>query len=179
MRILSLVAGLLVSASAFAGTTDLTWGEIQNSSKYLVDAPGTFFVYSNPNALGTFYKRFLSLDGEAQVCIAGDQVYGGTVKACVEYATGSDSQQVKCARYETSEIWAPVSGTKKVCTAWAGADDSQCTKYQTINYTISKVAKIWNKNLIDQDQYPAGNKGLVGTKAFSLPACNAQVIPAN
>ncbi|MCB0411109.1 MAG: hypothetical protein KDD22_01200, partial [Bdellovibrionales bacterium] len=159
------------------------WSEIQASSKYYVDAPGALFINSNPKALGTVYKRFLSVDGKPQVCVSGNMIYAGTTKACVKVdqnaKTGSGQ---KCLAYETTALWAPVSGTKTICTKYQDSNNTTCVKTQTISYSFTNLsADIWNKHLRDED-YPQNKSranGYLGAKAFALPACQAQVVPAN
>lgn len=170
MKFLTLVASLIMSVSAFAGLADVSWTEIQNNrARYFVDSPGAFFLNSNPRALGTVYKRFVSVDGFAKVCVAGDKIYGGTVQSCVKMKNGGrDGGQ--CVETEANQLWAPLSGTRQIC-ARHGGRDGECREWKTVSYNIDTnvSVKVYDQTSMDRDNDSAG---YLGIKKFQLPACD-------
>lgn len=172
MKFIVLFASLLFSATSFAtGSLDnVSWEEIQqNRARYHVDAPGTFFQNSNPRALGSVYKRFITFDGAAAVCVSGDKIYGGKTQSCVK-TERSGRDEERCVKYEPNTLWAPLSGYRTICTQWEGRDDNRCTKYKTIPYKIDTnvKAKVYYQPGMNDDNEEAG---LLGYKTMQLPKC--------
>jgi hypothetical protein len=81
MKLLMILAGLLMSAQAYS----LLWEEVKaNPARYRIESPGTHY---NVGA----YKRFVDFDGDTTTCIAGDQVYGGTIQKCMAHGNDDDT----------------------------------------------------------------------------------------
>jgi hypothetical protein len=202
MKFLFALSGLFLATSAFAGIESVGWEQIQQSrSQYVVDAPGTMYLNSNPRAFGSVYKRFIDFNGNAQACVAGDKIYGGTVQSCVkmdykitdpdrrERASKEKRQEKVCVAYEPNLLWAPISGIKTVCEWYKGKDgertrkgdtNDKCLEYKSWTYTINTnvTAKIYAfSSTPREDRQPSGKfdketgRELLGMKQMQLPAC--------
>jgi hypothetical protein len=168
MKVLLILVSMLVSATSFARLDNVSWEQIQkNRATYLVDAPGVWYQNSNPRALGSVYKRLITVDGHAAACVAGDKIYGGRVQACV---LKDNSESDRCLKYEQNDLWAPISGFRTIC---VGNDEGgTCSKFQTIPYKINTnvTAKIFAQSMV-RDGDTSSNQGLLGTKQMQLPNC--------
>lgn len=175
------VAALLMSAPAFAGhkqekIDNTTWQEIESQrARYFVDAQIINFKGSNG---GTFYKRLLTVDGATAACVYGDQIYGGTSKVCKKWKNDGDDDR-KCTKYVPTELWAPISGTRRVCVDRNDDDGGswQCEKWLEIDYTIDTNTKaaVFHQPSMDDDNRsgpPQYQQGFLGFKRRQLPNCS-------
>jgi hypothetical protein len=172
MKYILVLVSMFFSATSFAGLENVSWEQIQkNRGRYFVDAPGALFQNSNPRALGTIYKRFITVDGFAAVCVDGDKIYGGRVQSCVKkIPVGADNET--CVRSEPNDLWVPISGFRTICADTRSDDRGTCEKFKTIPYKISTnvTAKIFDESRM-RDGDTSSNHGLLGTKQMQLPNC--------
>jgi len=176
MKMVSLVAGLLFSATAFAAPA---WNEIAGNGQYFVDAGTINFKQSNSNGLGAYHIRPISVDGYAQVCVAGNRLYAGVVQACTKRVGGNGSKDAKCVATEASALSIALgANTKPICLE----EDSRACKVwgtTTFNVSSSVKVKVYRKLAMDKDYPQNPSKGLVGVYTVALPTCGDTPVPAN
>ncbi len=178
MKMVSMIAGLMFSASAIAAPA---YNTLVGNSKYLFDASSINFKHSNGDALEAFFVRPISLDGYAQVCVAGDRLFAGVVTACTKKEQTSSRLNDKCVATAPSALSVALGvNTKPICIQTTGSDD-RCVAWGTKNFLISSTVtvKVYNKMLVDEDRQTNSQRGLVGTYKVALPACGDTVTPAN
>jgi hypothetical protein len=178
--LVSAIAALLVAVPALASSKQakldkISWAEIEaQKATYFVNAPSVGFLGTNG---GTFFKRLLTVDGKTNVCVAGDQLYGGVSKVCKQWENRNDNGTEKCLKYASTELYAPISGTRTLCVKWDNEDrQSKCLKNIDVDYTIDTNVKaaVLHQPSMDEDDNGTGasQKGFIGYKSRQLPACN-------
>lgn len=169
-----LVAGPALASSKQAALDKVSWSQIETQkAKYFVDAPSVRFLGTNG---GTFFKRLLTVDGKTNACIVGDQIYGGVSKVCTEWAGSGQDDDKTCVKYQATELYAPISGTRTVCVQWENDERPRnCQKWLDIDYTIDtnvKAAILDQPSMQDDDSGTGSSRqGFIGYKTRQLPAC--------
>ncbi|NQZ00945.1 MAG: hypothetical protein HRT45_09810 [Bdellovibrionales bacterium] len=169
MKLLMVLAGLMMSAQAFA----LSWEEVKaNPARYRIESPR---VYFSPGVS----KRLVDWGGSPATCIAGDQIYGGEHQRCM--ASGNDDDNYtrwNCpkGKLKTFQLYKDIVGTRTICLDNDDDGDAfNCKRPKTLPYEIETNVKvsIYKKNQIDDDDtLSERHQAYVGHVRVQLPQCN-------
>jgi hypothetical protein len=176
MKIFMAILGLFVATQAQA----LTWEEVQsNPARYYIDSPRIAFD------AGVF-TRLVTLSGEANVCVAGDQIYGGPFTKCVAHSNNAnDYNKRNCPadKLRTVQLFKDISGTYTLCKDPDSENDDPrtCDDAVEVPYSIDTNVRvnIFRKsriNLSDSgnatfERLGPSHPAYVGHVRVQLPAC--------
>jgi hypothetical protein len=179
MKMVSIIAGLMFTASAFAAPA---WNDLVGKSQYFFDAGTLPFEQSNAAGLEAYYIRPISVKGYAQVCVAGDRIFAGVVQACTKKSSDEETNgNQKCVATAPSALSIAIgTNSKPICLAYQdsnGPCKTWGTKYYNVGTTVQ--VRVLNKNRMDKDYPQNRNQGLVGVYTVALPSCEDTPTPAN
>lgn len=178
MKMVSIIAGLLFTASAYAAPA---WNDLVGKGQYFFDAGTLPFQQSNAAGLEAYFIRPISVSGYAQVCVAGDRIFAGVVQACTKKVQQGGDRNDKCVATAPSSLSIGLgTNSKPICLEYRDSD-GPCKTWGTQYYNVSSTVKVrvLNKLFMDKDYPQNRNKGLVGIYEVALPSCEDTPTPAN
>lgn len=177
MKITALIAGLMMSVSAFALVPGAGPGRVIAD----VSTGQGEFAWDNSAALGQPLQRFITIDGKFAVCVAGDKLVSKKAWGLVCAAYKESGGRETCIEYVTSTTTAKLG--KYIDLLCTSNSENDCRTTVEITRDLVPVAKYYVLNTRAADFNEKGlaispsNKAIIGgfsggLRTIAIPACN-------